>query len=86
VRIAFYVENGVEQIIFTPEDNHERSMLGKLHDGTREMQVFRGGFYWCRGGWGRWRKPFVEGPYGAEPPQDESTIIVLKPAVAEAKE
>ena len=65
MKIALYIEDGLEQIVLTPEGKTEEGILGKLHDGTRELSIKRGGFYACRGGWTRQRI------------DDDSTMIVL---------
>jgi hypothetical protein len=65
MKIALYIEDGREQIVLTPESDTERSLLGKLHDGTRAISIHRGSFYPCQGGWTRQREA------------DESSIIVL---------
>jgi hypothetical protein len=70
MKIAFYIEDGREQIVLTPQTEIEKQMLGKLHDGGRVHSILRGEFYSCRGGWTR---------HGTN---EESTIIVLRPATA----
>jgi hypothetical protein len=69
MKIALYIEDGREQIILTPQSDHEKAILGKLQDmyeGARsELTIKRGEFYACQGGWTR---------HGT---RDESTIIVL---------
>jgi hypothetical protein len=77
VKIALYIEDGLEQIVLTPESETEDGILGKLHDGTRTMSIERGEFYACRGGWTRWKKKY-HSIYGSDEPNDESTIIVLR--------
>lgn len=72
MKIALYIQDGIEQIILTPEGDTERSILGKLHDGSRELSILRGSFFECRGGWVR---------QGAG---DDSTMIVLRQRVADA--
>lgn len=66
MKIAFYIEDGLEQIVLTPEADHEKAMLAKLHDGTRELTIKSGSFYECRGGWTR---------RGSD---DTSTIVILR--------
>jgi len=68
MKIAFYVEDGSEQIVLTPESETEKGIVGKMHDGTREFKVYKGSFYRCQGGWVR-----------QSDHDDKSTIIVLEP-------
>lgn len=88
MKIAFYVEDGLEQIVLTPQSPIEKAMLKKLHDGTRSFEMSRGEFYPCTGGW------VTQGnSYGVRATMfstadddrlaDLSTIIVLKPKEGE---
>ena len=65
MKIALYIEDGREQIVLTPEGKTEEGILGKLHDGERQLSIYRGGFYACQGGWTR------------EQRTPDSTILVL---------
>lgn len=65
MRIALYIDDGINQIVLTPESQTEKAILGKLHDEQHELLVMRGEFYECRGGWTR------QGANGG------STILVL---------
>jgi hypothetical protein len=76
MKIALYIEDGLEQIVLTPESETEKGILDKVHDGTREMSIKRGEFYACQGGWARWKKRY-HSVYGSDEPNDESTMIVL---------
>ena len=53
MKIALYIDEGVEQIVLTPETDTEKGIIGKLHDGTRDMAILKGEFYQCHGGWVR---------------------------------
>lgn len=72
MKIALYVEDGLEQIVLTPETETERAIVGKLHDGSRDLAVHKGEFYACQGGWTRWKQN-----YGNDDNYD-STMIVLR--------
>lgn len=67
MKIALYIEDGLEQIVFTPESETEKGILGKLSDGSRELSIKKGGFYHCVGGWTR------------ESGDRDSTMVVLRP-------
>ena len=81
MKIALYIEDSLEQIVLTPESDTERSILSKLQDGTRQLKVYRGEFYPCRGGWSRWRREYTNygGSFSPDFREDDSTIIVLRP-------
>jgi hypothetical protein len=84
VKIALYIEDGLEQIVLTPETDTEKGILGKLRDKDRQMSIYRGAFYDCNGGWKRWEKTYPQMPYvPGRGDEDSSTIIVLKPKPTE---
>lgn len=66
MKIALYIEDGLEQIVLTPEGDTEKGILNKIHDGTRSIGIRKGGFYECQGGWVRQNST------------DSSTMIVLR--------
>jgi len=70
MKVALYIDEGVEQIVLTPETASETAILGKLHDGDRDLTIARGGFYECQGGWVR---------QSASP---NSSMLVLRPRIA----
>lgn len=72
MKIALYIEDGLEQIVLTPETEMEKSIVGKLSDDTRTLSVYQGGFYSCNGGWVRHLE------LGVETDPDTSTILVLR--------
>lgn len=74
MKIALYIEDGVEQIVLTPGTETEKAILGKLASGDRQMTIYRGSFYECRGGWNR------------QSVNDDSTIIRLTPRAPETSE
>jgi hypothetical protein len=79
MKIALYIEDGLEQVVLTPESETEKAILAKIHDGSRDISLKRGTFYGCRGGWTRHRDTYSS-LHGAPENQDDSTMIVLKPA------
>ena len=80
MKIALYIEDGLEQIVLTPESDTEKGILGKLHDGSRELSIKSGSFYDCRGGYQRYARSYMtDGVYfPSERKNDESTMIVLR--------
>lgn len=78
MKIALYIEDGLEQIVLTPEGETETAILGKLSDGSRDLSIVRGSFYECRGGWVRHKRTWTDSVYGGSG-EDSSTMIVLRP-------
>lgn len=78
MKIALYIEDGLEQIVLTPQSETEKAILGKLSDGSRELGIKRGSFFKVQGGWTRYAQPF-RGVYDRTDQDDESTMIILTP-------
>lgn len=51
MKTAIYIEDGVTQLILTPDTEWEKAVLEKIKVG--EFQIHRGEFYYCQGGWHR---------------------------------
>lgn len=66
MKIALVIEGDREQIVLTPETDHEKAVLGGLTNGSRISYIKSGSYYRCQGGWTR------------QGDSDESTIIVLE--------
>lgn len=66
MKIALYIEDGLEQIVLTPESDAERRIISKLHDGSSDLTIKQGSFYECQGGWVR------------QSNNEDSTLIVLR--------
>lgn len=82
MKIALYIEDGLEQIVLTPESDTEKAILGKIHDGSRSIELKRGSFYECRGGYARYTPSYMTSAEFAPSHRqsDDSTMIVLRPA------
>mgnify|MGYP000141380214 CR=1 FL=1 len=80
MKIALYIEDGLEQIVLTAESDAEKGILGKLHDGSRKFSIKHGAFYACQGGWTRQRESVLDYGYSHKVRDDASTIIVLRTA------
>jgi hypothetical protein len=73
VKTAIYIEDGVVQLVITPETDFEKNAL-KAFDAKGEVsaQIFSGTFYDCRGGWVR-QKSYYGTAYGDN--NDQSLIL-----------
>ena len=68
MKVAFYMQDGLEQIVLTPESTSERALVERLHDHTRELTIKKGSFFECVGGYVRHNQA-----------SDHSTMLVLRP-------
>ena len=53
MKTAIYVEDGVLQVVITPETDFERDAIKTVSDGAMETTIYNGEFYKCQGGWNR---------------------------------
>jgi len=53
MKTAIYIENGVTQLVLTPENDWEKQVIGCIEEGGQSVKITRGSFYECRGGWNR---------------------------------
>lgn len=94
MKIAFYIEDGLEQIVLTPETEVERALMDMLAAKDRDVTFGRGSFYDAKGGWKRYRparREYYDGPdlgYLPSPRHDDdlSLIVALTPAKPAAPE
>ena len=56
MKTAIYIEDGVVQLVITPEGEFEKNALKSFENKPMEAKVFAGSFYDCRGGWTRQAK------------------------------
>ena len=69
MRTAIYQEQGVVQVVLTPETEFEQESLGVLANQEKSVTLSIGSFYDCNGGWTRWH---TTSPYDRD---DKSLII-----------
>ena len=50
MKTAVYVQDGVAQIVLTPESRFEQLVLGNVGENPT-AETYRGSFYDCQGGW-----------------------------------
>jgi hypothetical protein len=79
MKTAIYIEDGVVQLVLTPENEFEKNAMSGFTDKNLEAQIFSGGFYDCRGGWVRQTAHQPRDPYSAMhrtyQPEDQSIIL-----------
>lgn len=57
MRSAIYIENGLVQLVLTPDNDFEKNALGSFREGDLTAVVKSGSFYRCQGGWVRHGEP-----------------------------
>lgn len=65
MKTAIYIEDGVTQIVLTPETRLEKDVFVKIDEGTQQISINKGSFYESLGGWIR---------HG----EDENSLIIRK--------
>lgn len=51
MKTAIYIEDGITQLVITPESEFEKNALSSFEDKPLKAVIFSGSFYDCRGGW-----------------------------------
>jgi hypothetical protein len=74
MKTAIYIEDGVVQLVLTPENSFEKGAIKPFKDECLSAQIFSGTFYDCRGGWIRQTALRTGIGYGSNK-EDESIII-----------
>ena len=78
MKTAIYIEDGVVQLVLTPESEFEKNAVGSFKQKDIEVKIFDGAFYDCRGGWTRQTEYTNFSPYGSARDRDNSLIIRVK--------
>lgn len=78
MKTAIYIENGVVQLVITPESEFEKNALRSFEDKPMAAKVFTGTFYDCRGGWTRQANYFPSHIGGALDRDDRSLILRME--------
>ena len=76
MKTAIYIEDGVVQLVVTPESEFEKKALKDYFAREPlEVKVFTGSFYDCRGGWVK--QTDVNSPSGINT-SDKSIILTVR--------
>lgn len=85
MKTAIYIEDGVVQLVLTPETEFEKNALRSFEDKPMSTKVFAGTFYDCRGGWTR-QSDYVDhemfGRVRSADTNDRSLILRVEPEKA----
>ena len=79
MKTAIYIEDGVVQLVITPESDFEKNSLSTFQDKPLDAKLFSGSFYDCRGGWVR-QADYISQNYiqGRKDVNDKSLILTMK--------
>jgi len=75
MKTAIYIEDGVVQLVITPESEFEKNALTTIQNDPVEVEVFSGSFYDCRGGWVRQTRFDDQNTLGISDSNDKSIIL-----------
>ena len=84
MKTAIYIEDGVVQLVITPESEFEKSALRSFEEKPMDAKVFAGTFYDCRGGWVRQAGYFGGGMFQGSDNNDRSLILRMATAKPDA--
>jgi hypothetical protein len=86
MKTAIYIEDGVVQLVITPETTFEKNALSSFSEKPLQAKLFSGSFYDCRGGWVRQSSYY---PSMNDSARDDNSLILRidesKPVSEEAQ-
>ena len=75
MKTSIYIEDGVVQLVITPESKFEKDSIKIFKDKPLEVKLFDGSFYDCRGGWIRQSEHYPNSMYSGTVNEDKSLIL-----------
>ena len=78
MKTAIYIEDGIVQLVITPETEFEKNAISTFREKSLEAKIFAGSFYDCRGGWIRQNDYSPRNYIGGRDNEDKSLIITIK--------
>lgn len=76
MKTAIYIEDGVVQLVITPQSDFEKNALTTIQDSPLKAEVFSGTFYDCRGGWVRQSGYFDKSMLSHSADNNDKSIIL----------
>ena len=76
MKTAIYIEDGVTQLVLTPETEYEQKVVKMFGERLNRVQVFDGQFYDCRGGWVRQTAYHNANPYRSAFERSDQSLIM----------
>lgn len=80
MKVAVYVEEGLQQVMFMAENDHEKKILSSMAERPCDVSWHNGSWYTCQGGWKRITEYDVNKQHGiySHSGEIEATMLVLK--------
>lgn len=74
MKTAIYIEDGVVQLVITPESEFEKDAMKSFNGKEAQTKIFNGSFYDCRGGWTRQKQFYPSIGF----PRDDDVSLILR--------
>lgn len=86
MKTAIYIDEGVTQLVLTPDNEWEKELIGKIAKAGDRHQVlfYEGSFYACNGGWTRHVRMYQPGLHDLDK-EPKSLIIKIDAPTQEAR-
>lgn len=78
MKTAIYIEDGVTQLVLTPETAYEEGIVKAFGDRLSAVHVHSGSFYDCRGGWVRQSAYHNKGYFGYDDGDCHDKSLILR--------
>ena len=78
MKTAIYIEDGIVQLVITPESDFEKNALSSFEEKPLEAKIFSGSFYDCRGGWIRQTEYVPNRLHGGTGVNEKSLILRIE--------
>ena len=78
MKTAIYIEDGIVQLVITPESDFEKDALTSFQEKPLDAKIFDGSFYDCRGGWVRQFDYMQYNSMHSQQKEPKSLIITIK--------
>ena len=78
VKTAIYIEDGIVQLVITPETEFEKNALSTFSNKPLAAKLFAGSFYDCRGGWVRQADYYPSYDSFGSNTKDQSLILTIQ--------
>lgn len=80
MKTAIYIEDGVVQLVITPDSEFEKAAIASFGEKPLSVKVFEGSFYNTQGGWIRHKDTPVDRMYWHGRKDDQSLILRIDEA------